>query len=187
MSITLNGTTGITTPDLTSAAPIDVGGLAVLTSASSLAAANLTGALPASAMPSGSVLQVKYATWGTNTTITTTGVKDLFSGTITVQNGSRCLLMSKVEKFAANGGSWPNAWTSLFKQNGTTLSTSETEHVGLNTGGADANTHANLFVTDVLTAGAYTFMVSGNMIYAGTHEFNRVPRTSHLVMMELVA
>ena len=54
MSITLNGTTGITTPDLTSAAPMDVGGSAVLTaasdvltSASSLAAANLTGSLPA--------------------------------------------------------------------------------------------------------------------------------------------
>ena len=47
MSITLNGTTGITTPDLTSAAPMDVGGSAVLTAASSLAAANLTGALPA--------------------------------------------------------------------------------------------------------------------------------------------
>jgi hypothetical protein len=47
MSITLNGTTGITTPDLTSAAPMDVGGSAVLTAASSLAAANLTGVLPA--------------------------------------------------------------------------------------------------------------------------------------------
>jgi hypothetical protein len=93
MAITLNGTTGITTPAST------VGGSAVLTAASSLAAANLTGALPASAMPSGSVLQVKYATWGTATTITTTGVQDLFSGTITVQNGSRCVLMSKVEKY----------------------------------------------------------------------------------------
>ena len=47
MSITLNGTTGITTPDLTSAAPMDIGGSAVLTTASDLAAANLTGALPA--------------------------------------------------------------------------------------------------------------------------------------------
>jgi hypothetical protein len=182
MAITLNGTTGITTPAST------VGGSAVLTAASSLAAANLTGALPASAMPSGSVLQVKYATWGTATTITTTGVKDLFSGTITVQNGSRCVLMSKVEKYAAqHGGSWPNVWTSIFKQNGTQLSTSETEHVGLNTTSADSNTYANLFVTDVLTAGAYTFMVSGNMIGAGTHQFNRSPRTSHLVMMEVVA
>lgn len=187
MSITLNGTTGITTPDLTSAAPMDVGGSAVLTAASSLAAANLTGALPASAMPSGSVLQVKYATWGAGTTITTTGMKDLFSGTITVQNGSRCVLMSKVEKYANNSGPWPNVWTTVFKQNGTQLSTSETEHVGTNLGSADSNTYANLFVTDVLTAGAYTFMVSGYMIGAGTHEFNRSPRTSHLVMMEVVA
>ena len=41
MTITLNGTTGITTPAST------VGGSAVLTTASSLASANLTGALPA--------------------------------------------------------------------------------------------------------------------------------------------
>ena len=47
MSIVLDGTTGITTPDLTSASPMDIGGSAVLTSASSLASANLTGALPA--------------------------------------------------------------------------------------------------------------------------------------------
>lgn len=47
MSITLHGTTGITTPDLTSAADIEANGSAVLTAASSLASANLTGALPA--------------------------------------------------------------------------------------------------------------------------------------------
>ena len=45
MSITLNGTTGITTPDLSSTADIDANGSAVLTTASSLASANLTGAV----------------------------------------------------------------------------------------------------------------------------------------------
>ena len=59
MAITLNGTTGITTPDLTSAAPMDVGGSAVLTAASSLAAANLTGTVASGRMPAGSVLQAK--------------------------------------------------------------------------------------------------------------------------------
>ena len=58
MAITLNGTTGITTPDLTSAAPMDVGGSAVLTAASSLASANLTGTVASGRMPAGSVLQV---------------------------------------------------------------------------------------------------------------------------------
>jgi hypothetical protein len=41
MSITLNGTTGITTPDLTSTDDITANSSAVLTAASSLAAANL--------------------------------------------------------------------------------------------------------------------------------------------------
>jgi hypothetical protein len=47
MAITLNGTTGITTPDLTSTDDITANSSAVLTAASSLAAANLTGVLPA--------------------------------------------------------------------------------------------------------------------------------------------
>jgi hypothetical protein len=146
-----------------------------------------TAGVPASAMPSGIALQVKHAVWATETTLTTTGVLDLFSTAITVQNGSRCVLMSSVNKYAGNGGSWPNVWASIFKQNGVELSTSETEHVGTNTGGANANTFTNLFVTDVLTAGSYTFMVSGRMIYGGSHQFNRYPRISTLVIIEVAA
>jgi hypothetical protein len=47
MSIILNGTTGITTPDLTSTDDITANSATVLTSASSIPAANLTGSLPA--------------------------------------------------------------------------------------------------------------------------------------------
>ena len=50
MAITLNGTTGITTPDLTSVADIEANGSAVLTSASTIAT---------SAMPAGSIIQVQ--------------------------------------------------------------------------------------------------------------------------------
>ena len=82
MSITLNGTTGITTPDLTSAAPMDVGGSAVLTAASSLVAANLTGALPAI---SGAAL----------TGIATGMVYDLL-GTIATTSGSSATLSGLV-------------------------------------------------------------------------------------------
>ena len=159
----------------------------VLTTASGLTAGNLTGSVPASAMPSGIALQVKHAVWATETTLTTTGVKDLLSTTITVQNGSRCVLMSSVNKYANNSGSWPNVWTSLFKQNGVELSTSETEHVGSNVTVANSNTFTNLFVTDVLAAGSYEFMVSGRMIYGGSHQFNRYPRISTLVIIEVAA
>jgi hypothetical protein len=47
MSIILNGTTGITTPDLTSTDDITANSATVLTSASNIPAANLTGSLPA--------------------------------------------------------------------------------------------------------------------------------------------
>jgi hypothetical protein len=47
MSIVLNGTTGITTPDLTSTDDITANSSTVLTNASSIPAANLTGSLPA--------------------------------------------------------------------------------------------------------------------------------------------
>ena len=76
MTITIDGANGITTPDLTSAAPMDVGGSAVLTTASSLASANLTGTVASGRMPAGSVLQVVH-TAKTNTfvgTSTQTGV-----------------------------------------------------------------------------------------------------------------
>ena len=47
MTIILNGTPGITTPDLTSTDDITANSSTVLTSASSIPAANLTGSLPA--------------------------------------------------------------------------------------------------------------------------------------------
>lgn len=84
MSITLNGTTGITTPDLSSTADIDANGSAVLTTASSLASANLTGSVPSSAMPVGSVLQVVNATNLTRFVTTSTSfVADNLQASIT--------------------------------------------------------------------------------------------------------
>lgn len=47
MAITLDGTTGITTPDLTSTDDITANSATVLTSASNIPAANITGSLPA--------------------------------------------------------------------------------------------------------------------------------------------
>ena len=68
MAITLDGTTGITTPDLTSVGDITANSATVLT----------TAGVPASAMPAGSVIQVVTAGYtgaaGTsNTSITATG------------------------------------------------------------------------------------------------------------------
>ena len=62
MSIILNGTTGITTPDLTSVDDITANSATVLT----------TAGVPASAMPAGSVLQVVQATKTDSFTTTST-------------------------------------------------------------------------------------------------------------------
>ena len=71
MAITLDGTTGITTPAST------VGGSAVLTTASTIAA---------SALPAGSVLQVVQGTFATETTSTTSTFADTgLTATITPQ------------------------------------------------------------------------------------------------------
>jgi hypothetical protein len=51
MTITLNGTTGITTPDLTSTDDITANSATVLTSASSIPAANLTGTVVQTNVP----------------------------------------------------------------------------------------------------------------------------------------
>ena len=68
MSIVLNGTTGITTPDLTSVDDITANSATVLT----------TAGVPASAMPASSVLQVQYyqATSNGSTTSTSSSFVD---------------------------------------------------------------------------------------------------------------
>ena len=85
MTITLNGTTGITTPAST------VGGSAVLTTASTIAA---------SALPAGSVLQIINATYSTETSNSSSTYADTgLTATITPTNAS-----SKILVFACQVG-----------------------------------------------------------------------------------
>jgi len=88
MTITLDGTTGITTPDLTSVDDITANSATVLTTASSLTAGNLTGSVPASAMPAGSVLQVVSATTTSSTTNTTSTPADVTGLTASITPSS---------------------------------------------------------------------------------------------------
>ena len=114
MSITLNGTTGITTPDLTSAAPMDVGGSAVLTAASSLAAANLTGALPAidgsalTGLSAGawSLLASVASTSGTSISFGSTYItSDYGAYQIVFENVKTTLAFSLLYAYSADNGS----------------------------------------------------------------------------------
>ena len=95
MTITIDGATGITTPDLTSAAPMDVGGSAVLTTASSLASANLTGTVASGRMPAGSLLQVvSFETATTTNTSSSSFVASLITVSITPSSATSKILVT---------------------------------------------------------------------------------------------
>ena len=97
MAITLDGTTGITTPAST------VGGSAVLTTASSLAAANLTGSVPSSAMPAGSVLQVVSSVFTTTFAHSNTSFTDVgHSVSITPKSASSVLYLDWAGNLSTN-------------------------------------------------------------------------------------
>ena len=110
MSITLNGTTGITTPDLTSAAPMDVGGSAVLTAASSLVAANLTGALQAisGAALTGIATGMVYDLLGT--IATTSGSSATLSGLVLTSYKQIQFVFEGVSNDVLNSYLWLNGW-----------------------------------------------------------------------------
>jgi len=80
MAIVLNGTTGITTPDLTSAAGLD--------------AADLTGTVASARLPAGSVLQVVQGTTSTAVSISGTTYTDSnLSATITPTSATSKILI----------------------------------------------------------------------------------------------
>ena len=87
-----------TSTDRTLTLPDEAG--TVLTSASSLASANLTGSVPSSALPAGSVLQIINATYSTETSNSSSTYADTgLTATITPTNAS-----SKILVFACQVG-----------------------------------------------------------------------------------
>jgi len=95
MSIILNGTTGITTPDLTSVDDITANSATVLT----------TAGVPASAMPAGSVLQVVQFNYTARTSIATGSYVALpIAATITPSSTSNKILVRVVVHAGMSGG-----------------------------------------------------------------------------------
>jgi len=96
MSIILNGTTGITTPDLTSVDDITANSATVLT----------TTGVPASAMPAGSVLQVIHASTTTEASTTSGILVDTgFQATITpTSTSSKILILFDIQLIHPSGG-----------------------------------------------------------------------------------
>ena len=108
MAITLDGTTGITTPAST------VGGSAVLTTASSLASANLTGTVASARMPAGSVLQMQQSL---DTAAYSIGANTHLGWSILItpaSTSSKILLLWKINWSSTN----PNGYLGITRDNG---------------------------------------------------------------------
>ena len=177
MAITLNGTTGITTPDLTSAAPMDVGGSAVLTTASTVAT---------SALPAGSVIQVVSRTQILNFSTTSAGTyvdTGITGVTITPSSAtSKILLIARMPTYTSRYG-----YSIQVKRNGTPIYLPGSNFEKYIDSGANANYRSiwNLNIVDSpasTSACTYTFFMSA---YDGTQGCGENIYTSFFTLMEI--
>ena len=90
-----------TNTDRTLVLPDEAG--TVLTTASGLTAGNLTGSVPASAMPAGSVLQVVHVPYNTQVAFTSNALVSLFSASITPTRATSKILVLFSAAFSGKG------------------------------------------------------------------------------------
>ena len=132
----------------------------------------------------GTVLQVKCVEWDTQLTDSTYAEKDLFSGQITVQEGSKVVAQASVGRYVNASGVWGKAYEMRLRIGSVLIQ--DTEHVGPNSTGEESFQHNLMGQTGVLTAGTYTIKVTGAQIVStNSHQFNRTPRSSWLIMQEV--
>ena len=159
MTITLNGTTGITTPALDSVAPFS-----------------------SADMPAGSVIQVVSVNNANAVTFTTSA--EAVSGSITVGSNSKIAVIASIPHYAgAVTGAWNSSFSTRLLQNNSQVL--NCEHVGTIT--AEDQTHQVpvVFTTGALSAGTYTFVIEVAKVTGGTHYVNRDGRASTLLLMEI--
>jgi hypothetical protein len=132
----------------------------------------------------GHVIQVKCVEWDTQLTDSTYAEKELFSGQITVQEGSKVVAQASVGRYVNASGVWGKAYEMRLKIGSVLIQ--DTEHVGPNATGEESFQHNLMGQTGVLTAGTYTIKVTGSQIVStNSHYFNRTPRSSWLIMQEI--
>ena len=125
----------------------------------------------------GTVLQVKCVEWDTQLTDSTYAEKDLFSGQITVQEGSKVVAQASVGRYVNASGVWGKAYEMRLRIGSVLIQ--DTEHVGPNSTGEESFQHNLMGQTGVLTAGTYTIKVTGSQVVStNNHYFNRNPRSS---------
>jgi hypothetical protein len=133
----------------------------------------------------GHVLQVQYGEYYTQLTDSTYAEKELFSGQITVQEGSKVVAQASVGRYVNPTGVWGSAYEMQLYVGSVLVQ--DTEHVGTRNSTDEESFQHNLMgQTGVLTAGTYTIKVTGKQIVStNSHQFNRTPRSSWLIMQEI--
>ena len=132
----------------------------------------------------GHAIQVKCVEWDTQLTDSTYAEKELFSGQITVQEGSKVVAQASVGRYVSASGTWGKAYEMRLYVGSVLIQ--DTEHVGPNSSGEESFQHNLMGQTGVLTAGTYTIKITGSQIVStNNHYFNRAPRSSWLIMQEI--
>ena len=175
MTITLNGTTGITTPDITSAAGLD--------------AADLTGTIASARLPAGSVIQVVYGSAGTQVESAYSSATDLgLSVSITPSSASSKILVI-VQCAGCGSRGTGTSWRITLRRNSTNLINFAT-YIGSQTI-AGVETYPNtVYLDSPSTTSAISYNLSGfRTAGADNCYFNHSDGTavSTMVAMEIAA
>ena len=176
MTITLNGTTGITTPDITSAAGLD--------------AADLTGTVASARLPAGSVIQVVSAVSNGNAFSFSSGYNNPFgpSASIALSSASNNVLIIATGTLASYSTTIEAHVDILF--NGTRLSGGGSGDglVGYRGAGIDVP-YTISYIHNPATTAAVTYAISGNYVSGSAPIYNgtRASDWSRITLMEIVA
>jgi len=174
MAITLNGTTGITTPDLTSTDDITANSSAVLTAASSLASANLTGALPAI---DGAAL-TGLSAGGTELLSTATMTGSAVDITLPTSGYSKLTLMYKSAGITLNTNQWmrlrcsTNGGTTFDATNGNYWWVATGFYAAVYNNYSDTDTSGKMHAVYNVAAASLALDINNNATTAGSTTFN---------------
>jgi hypothetical protein len=175
MAITLNGTTGITTPAST------VGGSAVLTTASTIAA---------SALPAGSVLQVVNGTrpgYSVSTTSTTDVSWGATASITPTSSSSKIYIVASGAWYLSSGTA--TEYAIAIQRNGATIPTGGNDGLtALYGAGLSGGSYVITILDTPATTSSTTYLVVAHNINSGTsplHNGVRATQLNQITLMEI--
>jgi len=165
----------------------------ILTSASSLASANLSGRVPAANAPSGSVIQVVESVRSSALSFTSgfPSFTEYISGSITTTvTNSKIMILANIPIYQIGSGTWGISSYHRLSENGTAIS--GYEHPGPQTGAEMSAIWSFNFLTQAKSIGTYTYAMSAARTEgSGTISIARVTggfaSTARLFLMEIAA